>query len=94
MAIDSVKLYEQIAKKEKIKFDLYNRGILHFYFNKKHQGYLTALLKVLPKLSSSIIKYLFFSLFNKREKKEIYFHRFSGLINSIFGRQSWYRPKL
>jgi len=65
-----------------------------FYFNKKHQGYLTALLKVLPKLSSSIIKYLFFSLFNKREKKEIYFHRFSGLINSIFGRQSWYRPKL
>ena len=35
MAIDSVNLYEQIAKKEKIKFDLYNRGILHFYFNKK-----------------------------------------------------------
>ncbi len=65
-----------------------------FYFKKKHQGYLTALFKVLPKLSSSIIKYLFFSLFNKREKKEIYFHRFSGLINSIFGRQSWYRPKL
>ena len=35
MAIDSVNLYEQIAKKEKIKFDLYDRGILHFYFNKK-----------------------------------------------------------
>ena len=35
MAIDSVKLYEQIAKKENIKFDLYNKGILHFYFNKK-----------------------------------------------------------
>ena len=35
MAIDSVKLYEQIAKREKIKFDLYDRGILHFYFNKK-----------------------------------------------------------
>ena len=35
MAIESVKLYEQIAKKEKIKFDLYDKGILHFYFNKK-----------------------------------------------------------
>ena len=35
MAIDSVNLYEQIAKKEKIKFDLYDRGILHFYFSKK-----------------------------------------------------------
>ena len=35
MAIDSVNLYEQIAKREKVKFDLYDRGILHFYFNKK-----------------------------------------------------------
>jgi len=35
MALDSVKLYEQIAKQENIKFDLYNKGILHFYFNKK-----------------------------------------------------------
>ena len=35
MAIDSVDLYAQIAEKEKIKFDLYNKGILHFYFNKK-----------------------------------------------------------
>ena len=35
MAIDSVNLYTQIAKKEKINFDLYDKGILHFYFNKK-----------------------------------------------------------
>ena len=35
MAIDSVNLYENIAKKEKIKFDLYDKGILHFYFNTK-----------------------------------------------------------
>ena len=35
MAIDSVNLYEQIAIREKIKFDLYDKGILHFYFNKK-----------------------------------------------------------
>ena len=35
MAVESIRLYEQIAKKEKIKFDLYDGGILHFYFNKK-----------------------------------------------------------
>ena len=35
MAIDSISLYKKIAKKEKIKFDLYDKGILHFYFNKK-----------------------------------------------------------
>ena len=35
MAIESIKLYKQIADTEKIKFDLYNKGILHFYFNKK-----------------------------------------------------------
>ena len=35
MAIDSINLYKQIAKREKIKFDLYDRGILHFYFNAK-----------------------------------------------------------
>ena len=40
MAIESIKLYEQIANKEKIKFDLYNKGILHFYFNKKKNKYI------------------------------------------------------
>ena len=35
MALESINLYKQIAKKEKIKFDLYDKGILHFYFNKK-----------------------------------------------------------
>ena len=35
MAIESIRLYKKIAKKEKIKFDLYDKGILHFYFNKK-----------------------------------------------------------
>ena len=35
MAIDSINLYKQIAIREKIKFDLYDKGILHFYFNTK-----------------------------------------------------------
>ena len=65
-----------------------------FYFKKKYKGYFIALFEVLPKLTSSIIKFLFFSLFYNKKRKKIYFQRFSGLINSISGKQSWYRPKL
>ena len=31
-----------------------------FYFHKKHYGYLTAMIKILPKLSSSLIKFIIF----------------------------------
>ena len=65
-----------------------------FYFKKKYKGYFIALFEVLPKLASSIVKFLFYSLFNNKKRKKIYFQRFSGLINSISGKQSWYRPKL
>ena len=49
---------------------------------------------VSPKLISAIIKYIIFSLINYKEKKQIYYQRFSGLINAIKGCQSWYRPKV
>ena len=45
-------------------------------------------------LFSAIIKVFWhFILFNKKERK-IYFQRLSGLINSILGKKSWYRPKI
>ena len=49
---------------------------------------------VFPKLISSIFKYFFFLLIMNKEKKEIYYQRFSGLANSIAGKKSWYRPKV
>ena len=33
-------------------------------------------------------------LIMNKEKKEIYYQRFSGLANSIAGKTSWYRPKV
>ena len=65
-----------------------------FYFNKKHFGYLSSLIKVGGKLCSSFIKMVFYYLIFNKSKQKIYFQRFSGLINSILGRKSWYRPKL
>ena len=65
-----------------------------FYFNKKHSNYFNALILVLPILFSSLLKIFFYSLCFKKQKKEIYSQRISGLINSILGRTSWYRPTL
>ena len=34
------------------------------------------------------------STFLNKEKKNIYYHRYSGLINGIMGKSSWFRPKV
>ena len=65
-----------------------------FYFNRKYKGFIFALLLIIPKLISSILKFLFFTTIQKQKKKQIYLQRFSGLINSILGKRSWYRPKI
>ncbi len=65
-----------------------------FYFNKKHYGYLNALIKVSGKFISSILKAIFFTIFYNKNKRRIYFQRLSGLYNSILGKKSWYRPKI
>ena len=65
-----------------------------FYFHKKHFGIVEAYRKVLPKLTSALFNFLFFLLINKKEKRDIYFARLSGIINSILGKRSWFRPNL
>ena len=65
-----------------------------FYYHKKHKGFLISFFIVLTKLSSAVIKIIIYSLFSNKEKKEIYYHRYSGLVNAIMGKSSWYRPKI
>ena len=65
-----------------------------FYFHKKHYGYLSAIIKILPKFSSSLIKFIIFLITFQKYKSEIYKHRLLGIINSVLLRKSWYRPKL
>tara|TARA_B100001248_G_scaffold260626_1_gene249405 strand:- start:2467 stop:3309 length:843 start_codon:yes stop_codon:yes gene_type:complete len=65
-----------------------------FYFNKKHYGYLYSLISVGGKFFSSLVKIIFYSLIFNKRKRKIYFQRFSGLLNSIVGKKSWYRPKI
>jgi len=65
-----------------------------FYYNRKYKGFLISLTIVGPKLFSSIFKFLLFLTLRNKEKKEIYYQRFSGLTNSIMGKSSWYRPQV
>ena len=65
-----------------------------FYYQKKYNGFIQAFILIFPKLLSSLIKTLFYFLTFKKEKRDIYFCRLSGILNSIVGKKSWYRPSL
>ena len=62
-----------------------------FYFNKKHYGYLFALIKIFPKFFSSLFKFIFYLIIFKKNKSDIYKHRLLGIINSVLLKKSWYR---
>ena len=63
------------------------------YFNKKHRGIFISSLLGLISLLGNFLKYsIYLITFNK--KRNIYRMRMSGIINSLLGRQSWYRPKI
>jgi|TARA_B100001093_G_C26674857_1_gene947806 N-acetylglucosaminyl-diphospho-decaprenol L-rhamnosyltransferase len=65
-----------------------------FYFHKKYKGFFKALIIILPKLFSSFLRVIFYQVIFNVKKRNIYFCRLSGLINSIIGNKSWYRPTL
>ncbi len=65
-----------------------------FYFHRKYRGFFLALIIVTPKLISALFKGFIYILLNKKKNKELYFCRLSGILNSIKGNKSWFRPRL
>ena len=65
-----------------------------FYFHRKHQGFLLALINIMPNFISAFIKVIFYSLVINKKKRDIYYCRLSGIFNSIIGNKSWYRPPI
>ena len=65
-----------------------------FYFNKKHYGYLIAVLKVFNNLISAKIKFFYYLITLNTFKRKIYQMRLLGLISSMIGKNSHYRPKI
>tara|TARA_X000000950_G_C13891784_1_gene651166 strand:- start:946 stop:1776 length:831 start_codon:yes stop_codon:yes gene_type:complete len=64
------------------------------YYFKKNYGLFFAIKKVYKNFVTSIFKIIFYSLIFNLQKKQIYLQRLSGIINGIFGKKSWYRPKI
>ena len=65
-----------------------------FYYHKKHSGFLFALILIFPKFLTSLIRACYYLIIFSKQKRDIYFHRMNGLLNSILGKKSWYRPSL
>ena len=65
-----------------------------FYFNKKHFGYFIATLKIFNNLIAAKIKFFYYLITFNNYKKKIYKMRLSGLLNSMIGKKSYYRPKI
>ena len=66
----------------------------NFYYYKKHNFYLFSLIKFSPKILLLGVKIIFNLIFFKKLKMKIAFYRLSGLLNSVFNKSSWYRPKI
>ena len=62
-----------------------------FYYNKKHSGFLLSTIKIFPNFLSATIKYIFYLLLFKNQKRKIYKMRLLGIINAFIGKKSFYR---
>ncbi len=64
-----------------------------FYFNKKHHGYLIAIISGLPTFISALVKFFIYFFINKK-KRDTYFYRMFGFLSALIGRNSFLRPNL
>ncbi len=65
-----------------------------FYFSKKHKGYILSIIVFFPVLIKLLMKVIFYFLLRNNRKFVISKKRFAGLLTSIVGKGSDYRPKI
>ena len=65
-----------------------------FYFNKKHKGFYLSLIIGFASLLFNYLKYFNYTVGLNKNKKKIYYMRVLGLLNSMLGKKSSYRPKI
>ena len=65
-----------------------------FYYSKKYKGFIKSIIFFFPKLLFSFFKFIILKILSKNYKSRIYQYRFLGLLNSIKGKKSFYRPKI
>ena len=65
-----------------------------FYFSKKYKGYLLSLIIFSPVVLKIIFKLFFYFTLRNSKKFIVFKKRLSGLLASIRGKSSYYRPKI
>ena len=65
-----------------------------FYFFKKNNSYFYALRKVSPNLFRSLLRYLYSKIIFDNKKAILNKAIFSGILNAILLRKSFYRPSI
>ncbi len=65
-----------------------------FYFHKKHNNYLTALINGFPTFFSAMLKYHLYLITFNSKKRAIYLHRAMGYLNAALGKKSFFRPNI
>ena len=82
---------EKIYEYEFIKLRNWHYMWSFFYYHKKNEGFLKALIASKGRFIRSLIKIFYFFITINRKERLKYSYRFLGLINSIIGKKSWYR---
>tara|TARA_B110000196_G_C21030173_1_gene607192 strand:+ start:135 stop:980 length:846 start_codon:yes stop_codon:yes gene_type:complete len=101
LMIDNIKIYHEgrsSSSDELIPIIEENRNWHYmwskFYYFRKHYNYLYAFFKISRHFISAILKILINHITGNEKKKLIYLARFSGCINAMMLKKSWFRPKI
>ena len=91
------KIFHKAAKSSNIGFEFEKCRHWHWmwssvYYKKKYSNYLEVLINFVPLVFTSVLKMIFYTLIFQKKKILINYMRFSGTLNALVGKNSWYRP--
>ena len=91
------KIFHKAAKSSNIGFEFEKCRHWHWmwssvYYKKKYSNYLEVLINFVPLVFTNLIKMIFYTLIFQKKKIVINYMRFSGTLNALVGKNSWYRP--
>ena len=91
------KIYHKAAKSSNIGFEFEKCRHWHWmwssvYYKKKYSNYLEVLINFVPLVFTSLLKIIFYTFIFQKKKIVINYMRFSGTLNALVGKNSWYRP--
>ena len=94
---NKAKIFHKAAKSSNMGFQFEKCRHWHWmwssvYYKKKHTNYLEVLIYFVPSVFASLLKMIFYALIFQKKKIVINYMRFSGTLNALVGKNSWYRP--